>query len=202
MTREEAAAAHLTPADGAEGALMREVFARYGEAMYHASALEHGMVNAIIVFDVMPSMSNFTNRQAWEDDFDQAFQKELALPFGVILQRLIKLGRVSPTLVEQLHEAKRRRNRLAHEFFRIHDESVFSIDGKVEMLTECKGDTEFFQMVDNELEILSQPDREKFGITETWVESHFDEAMAQARRRDQKNGIEPDTDYSRPNSEN
>ena len=49
----------IWPVEDLEDAKVREVYSRYGLAMFMAQVLEHGMVNAMIVVQLLPARSNF-----------------------------------------------------------------------------------------------------------------------------------------------
>ena len=78
----------IWPADDEDAVQIREAYSRYGLAMYQAQVLEHGMVNAVIVARMLPTMRRHPNRSAWEDAFDRAYDIELAKTFGNMLRAL------------------------------------------------------------------------------------------------------------------
>jgi hypothetical protein len=47
------------PAEDEASVQTREVYARYGLAMYKAQVLEHGMVNAVIISRMMPTIRQY-----------------------------------------------------------------------------------------------------------------------------------------------
>ena len=63
----------IWPASDEDSVQIREVYSRYGLAMYRAQVLEHGMVNAVIVARMLPKMRDHSDRSAWEDAFDRAY---------------------------------------------------------------------------------------------------------------------------------
>lgn len=70
----------------------------------------------------------------------------------------------------RLREAKLERDRLAHRFFREHDENFLNHGGRITMITEREGAIEFFSEVDAVLEAHMRPLRERYGIADEWVE--------------------------------
>ncbi|WP_145206666.1 hypothetical protein [Sphingobium sp. B2] len=68
----------IWPAEHEESVQIREVYSRYGLAMYQAQVLEHGTVNALIVARMLPTMLEHPDRSAWEDAFDRVYDAELA----------------------------------------------------------------------------------------------------------------------------
>ena len=166
-------------AEDAESVQIREVYSRYGLAMYQAQVLEHGMVNAVIIARMLPIMRSHPDRSAWEDAFDRAYDVELSKTFGNMLRAIEPLG-VPMDLVQRLRCAKIERDRLAHRFFREHDEDFLGAAGRTKMIAECEDAIETFTKTDADLEHFIRPQRERHGITSDWVEGHLAEAMARA----------------------
>ncbi|WAC27504.1 hypothetical protein [Ancylobacter sp. SL191] len=170
----------IWPADNEDDAQIREVYSRYGLAMYQAQVLEHGMVNAVIIARMMPTLHGHPNRSAWEDAFDRAYDVELAKTFGNMLRALASLN-PPEELLARLRSAKSARDRLAHSFFREHAEDFLSRSGRTKMIAECEDAIKMFSAIDANLEEHIRPQRERHGITNEWIERHLAAAMASAR---------------------
>ena len=82
----------IWPAHDDDAVQIREVYSRYGLAMYLAQVLEHSMVNAVIIVRMLPAMREHADRSTWEDAFDGAYDAELAKTFGNMLRALTPLG--------------------------------------------------------------------------------------------------------------
>jgi len=173
----------IWPVEDEESVQIREVYSRYGLAMYQAQVLEHGMVNAVIVARMLPTMREHPDRSAWEEAFDRAYDAELAKTFGNMLRALEPLG-LHPDLLARLRAAKVVRDRLAHRFFREHDEDFMGRSGRTRMIAECEGAIERFGALDAELEEAMRPQRERHGITAEWVERHLNAALEHAMAKD------------------
>lgn len=173
----------IWPADDEDAVQIREVYSRYGLAMYQAQVLEHGMVNAVIVARMLPTMRGYPDRWAWEEAFDRAYDVELAKTFGNILRALEPLN-LPEELLERLRGAKSERDRLAHRFFREHDEDFISRAGRTRMIAECEQAIELLSAIDAELEEHVRPQRERHGITSEWIERHLAAALATASAKD------------------
>ncbi|WP_147273280.1 hypothetical protein [Paracoccus lutimaris] len=115
---------------------IREVYSRYGLAMYHAQVLEHGMANAAIVLHMLPTASQYPNRIEWVEALDSAFNSELSKTFGNMLKALSS-SELPKTIIDGLGRAKVVRDHLAHRFFREHDQNFFGISGREKMISEC-----------------------------------------------------------------
>lgn len=169
----------IWPAEDEDSIQIREVYSRYGLAMYQAQVLEHGMVNAVIVARMLPTMREHSDRSAWEDAFDRAYDVELAKAFGNMLRALEPLA-LPDDLMVRLRAAKIERDHLAHRFFREHDEDFLGKAGRIRMIAECEAIIERLSVIDTELEALMQPLRERYGITAEWIEGHMAAAIAAA----------------------
>jgi hypothetical protein len=162
---------------------IREVYSRYGLAMYQAQVLEHGMVNAVIVARMLPTMLEHPDRSAWEEAFDRVYDAELAKTFGKMLRALEPLG-LHPDLLDRLRAAKVERDRLTQRFFREYDEDFMHQSGRTRMTVECEGAIERFGSLDAELEEAMRPQRERHGITAERVDHHLTAALEHARAKD------------------
>lgn len=172
----------IWPAEDEDSVQIREVYSRYGLAMYQAQVLEHGMVNAVIIARMLPTMRQHPDRATWEDAFDQAYDSELAKTFGNMLRALEPLA-LPDDLMSRLRCAKVERDRLAHRFFREHDENFIGRSGRTRMIAECEEAIERFIMIDADLEAFMRPERELHGITTEWVEGHLAAAIAAAEAK-------------------
>lgn len=159
---------------------IREVYSRYGLAMYQAQVLEHGMVNAVIVARMLRTMRRHLKRTTWEAAFDGAYEAELAKTFGNMLRALEPLG-LPAEFMARLRVAKVERDRLAHRFFREHDLNFLGPIGRTRMIAECEDAVELFTGIDRELEAMMAPQRERHGITAEWIAACMAEAQAKAR---------------------
>lgn len=173
----------IWPAEDKDSIQIREVYSRYGLAMYQAQVLEHGMVNAVIIARMLPTMRNHSDKAAWEDAFDRAYDVELAKTFGNMLRALEALG-LPDDLMARLRAAKIERDHLAHRFFREHDEDFLGRAGRTRMIAACEDIIERFAAIDAELETVMQPLRERHGITAEWIETQMAAAFAAAAERD------------------
>ncbi len=162
----------IWPAPDFDSVQVREVYSRYGLAMFMAQVLEHGMVNTLLVLRLLPTMKDHANRSSWDEAFEHFYDAELAKTFGNMVRALEQTGAFSPDLVERLRAAKVHRDHLAHRFFREHDADFMSRSGRTRMIAECEELIELFQGIDREVEGIVAPQRAKFGITPEWIEKH------------------------------
>lgn len=180
----------IWPADDDDAVQIREVYSRYGLAMYQAQVLEHGMVNAVIIARMLPAMLEHADRSAWEDAFDGAYDVELAKTFGNMLRALAPLD-LPGELLERLRCAKSERDRLAHRFFREHDVDFLGRAGRTKMIAECEEAIEIFSTIDADLEEHMRPQRERHGIRSEWIQRQVAAAFETASAHDAAS-VDPD----------
>jgi hypothetical protein len=170
----------IWPVGDSDSAQFREVYARYGLAMSQAQVLEHGLVNAVLVFKLMPTMRDHSNEAAWMAAFDRFYEVELGRTFGNMLKAVATIPGFPEPLLGRLQEAKRDRDELAHRFFREADTDIMTREGRTRMIASCERTIETFTELDREVEAFCAEQRKRFGITDEWVRTKVDEMFAEA----------------------
>jgi len=112
-----------------EDARVREVYARYGLAMYYAQGMEVTLANLLMV----ASLGVETKTVEDLDDLEQVLTTSTA---GRLLKRLWQSGLVTAQEETQCERAVNRRNFLAHHFFYEHARDFLTDGGKRTMLYE------------------------------------------------------------------
>lgn len=171
----------IWPADDPKSVQMREVYSRFGLAMYMAQVLEHGMVNALLVLRLLPAMRDYADRTSWDEAFERFYDAELSNTFGTMVKALENTRSLPEPLLVRLRAAKSERDHLAHRFFREHDLDFMTQSGRTKMIAECEYRVELFQTLDRDLEAVVEPERNRFGITPEWIEEHVRLMEAEAR---------------------
>jgi hypothetical protein len=82
--------------------------------------------------------------------------------------------------MQVLRDAKVERDRLAHRFFREHDEDFLGKSGRTKMIIECEEAIVRFSTADAKLETFIRPQRERYGITSEWIETQVKAATSKA----------------------
>ena len=123
----------------------REVFARFGLAMYYAQCLEQQL-------GLM--LASMYNRQFFEvipEARDAFFDRELSKTLGRMVKALKKNTiEIPSTLEERLTEALKIRNGLAHGYFYKRSAAILSLQGRENMISELQERVDFFQALDND----------------------------------------------------
>lgn len=170
----------IWPADDENSVLTRELFARYGLAMYMAQVLEHGLINALMVIKKLPTAKNYNSKLDWENSVDEFYEEKFKNVLGIIIRELENDCDVPQELINAAKDARDDRNFLAHRFFQEHAKDVLTEIGKSKMIAICEKIIAKFQSVDEGFEAFTGPMKEKFGITNEvikneaniWIEQH------------------------------
>jgi hypothetical protein len=131
--------------------------------MYNAQLLEHGIVNAM-VYAMLPQRNRITR-----SDVDAFMGRQFDKTLGALLREVKRYVSVSPDLADDLAEALRLRNHLAHEYFRERATLFMTNDGCLKMIEELVSWQGILQQAEHRLSEIVQPIGQRFGITEDVV---------------------------------
>jgi len=160
---------------------VKEVYARFGLALYCAQVLEHGIVNALIVVDLIPSRRHRVRSiEEWESLLDSYADSHFALTMGKLVRDLRSVTPVSPDLEDLLGQALAKRNWLAHGFFRERATEFMDSSGREQMLTEIDECRAVFEAADQLIEVVLGPLRAAAGITDEIVERALEDLIMAA----------------------
>ena len=149
-------------------------YAHYGLALYLAQCLEHGLANALVYVDLIPRKArSVRTREEWSAEFDSFMGRSFEQTLGRLIRALREATAVPPELEEKLTDALRRRNWLAHHFFRERAEEFMSTRGRDSMIRELKAAQSLFQAADNLLGQTVKPIREKHGFSDDRLEKFY-----------------------------
>jgi len=148
---------------------VREVYARFGLAIYSAQCLEHGLVNAFIYLHLIPSKMPEYRPKEWEDEVDAFTSKHFEHTLGRMIKDLEKFTNIAPNLSKKLSQALKIRNWLAHDYFRERAREFLSHEGRIIMIKELDDATSTMNEADAELSKTLDPILKKYGITEELI---------------------------------
>ncbi len=150
---------------------VREVFAYFGRAAYAASCVEHGLTIALMQAELMSQafgrarrLRKGPSRSEWEAMFDDYMAKHDLLPLGTLISRFRSVVKVEPALDALLDEALRRRNFLAHGFFREKAVDFAHAAGRIQMIEELDRDHDLFTRADEAVQAAVAHIIPKLGI--------------------------------------
>jgi hypothetical protein len=136
-----------------------EVYAAYGLAMYHAQRLELTLVELLLMFRV--SVGADETYDELQHAVTELFQKTM----GFLKGQLLGIGIDLTSVKSILEAALRRRNFLAHDYFR--ERPLQTRDGHELMLEELAESSVIFQDAKNRLDTLITENFKAQGINIT-----------------------------------
>jgi hypothetical protein len=162
--------------------LVKEVYARFGLAVYFAQVLEHGIVNALVILDLVPSRRHLALCAVdWEREVDGFMNRHFQATMGRMMKNLRDTTKVDDDLEHFLSEALRKRNWLVHDFFRERAHELMSSHGKKQMIAEIDACRDLFQSADVRLGEIVAPLRRKAGLTDELLAMEYERLMHEAR---------------------
>lgn len=126
----------------------REMYARYGLAMYFAQVVEAGIKNALVMAELADA------KFATVEDFDVAAATNFKTVLGRLVEKIKPFLADDEPLVDDLRLALMTRNQLVHHFFWDHAPKATTWDGRERMMRECDAATELFQDTSTRLEAV------------------------------------------------
>jgi hypothetical protein len=155
---------------------VREVYARYGLAMYFAQVVEHAIVNLMIALR-LPDHGALSRR-----DIDQFMDEAFAMTFGRLLKELRRLGQPTELVQRDLDQARDMRNWLAHRCFRDRAVQFMSPAGRIGMFQELDDATNLFLQVNETLERLSAEVRAANNVGEDAVCEEYEQLLLEVEQ--------------------
>ena len=137
----------------------REVFARFGLAMYYAQCLEKQLGL------MLASMYNRQFLKVPPEARDAFYDKELAKTLGRMAKDLKNTINISPTLEDRLNKAVEIRNRLAHHYFYKRSRKILSWQGREHIISELQEQADFLQALDTEFTEIMKKWMEHLGTS-------------------------------------
>lgn len=163
-----------------DGSRQKEVYSRYGLAMYWAQVFEEGMANLIVTVTAYLSR---TGNPLTSAEIDELYEDLRAHTAGKLVNK-VKEVLDDPEHIDECRRAVMERNRLAHGFFRDHDQDFMTAAGMQRILEDADAARLLFQRAD---EGSTQMVRDTFalvGIGEDMIEAEFDALLRAAHERD------------------
>jgi len=155
----------------------KDVFAYFGLAIHVANVLEHGVANGVFVASLLPRIQEFANNAVWGQAIDDLFERLFALTYGNMIRELEATKSYSQTLLDQLRDTKRTRDRLVHHFQREAAELILTPSGRRTMIDEYQTIINLFAAADEALELEIAPIRIKCGATDEWLNRAYERGI-------------------------
>ena len=155
----------------------REVFARFGRAMYFAQCLE------VQIGLLLVSMYNQEFLRVPPEDRDAFFDRESKKTLGRMKRDLG--NNLPPALENRLHEAVELRSWLAHRYFSKHAINILTLEGREKMIVELQQKADFFKELDAEFTVILNKWLFSQGISKEELESEVARVVRESN-------VEPD----------
>lgn len=164
-----------------DGSRQKEVYARFGLAVYFAQVFETGLVNLLVI--------GSAHRKRSEDpltvvDIDQMFAEHFSQTSGRLAKRIDEFVS-DPEQVNLIKTAVQERNRLIHHFFRDHDLDFMSNSGMQAMLDDADGVRVLLGSADAATSAVCHQFLDAAGVDEDCRQAEFDLLVAKARQADE-----------------
>jgi len=137
----------------------REVYAKYGLAMYFAQCLETGLVNLLVALK-LKDRDKITRY-----DIDSLIEINYDKTLGKLISSLKQAMKTSEDLENDLKELLNIRNYLAHRYFRVKAIDFMKKDGRQHMLSELECFISKLEGGDKKIEYITAVIAEQYGIT-------------------------------------
>ena len=164
---------HMDP----ESEQTREVFARFGLAMYLAQCLERQLA-LILATKYGPGPTKITRTE-----FDNILADLFSRTLGRLVTKIGKLAELGEDEKEQLQKALNKRNWLAHRYFWERAAAFISESGRESMIKELQEAACSFQALDELFTNRTIEWRETVGITQQSVDKELERLVREALER-------------------
>lgn len=138
----------LGAALGPDSAQIREVYARFGLAVYQANCLERGLAIALSTA-FGPGPSKITRAE-----FRELLEGHFGRTFGTLVRHLERVG-AGADLIAILRPSLETRNRLIHHYFWEHAVDLTQPAGRDRMIDELQGIADDFDQINAQLDKLA-----------------------------------------------
>lgn len=160
----------------------KTVYAHFGLAMFLAQVLEHGLVNALVFVELLPTRAgNPVPRKQWEAEFESFFERNFETTLGKMIRNLKAATTIPSDLETVLTAALTKRNFLAHNYFRERDTAFITEEGREKMIEELQEAQALFSEADNKLTEATKTAREKFGFTDEYLNQMFEDYLSKIK---------------------
>lgn len=150
---------------------IREVYAKYGLAMYTAQCLETGLVN------LLTALKMKQGDKMTRSDIDSFFEENYKKTLGGLISSLRQSMEISENLESDLGELLDLRNYLAHRYFREKAVDLMKEGGRRNMLSELDVIRLKLEDGDKRIDLIFSAYRKKFGISDEMINRKVSELL-------------------------
>jgi hypothetical protein len=137
--------------------------------MFHAQCLEYGLVLLLSAkYGPSPEKINIVQ-------YDELMQTNLLKTFGALKKDLPKLAKFPDGFEDKLTEALKKRNWLAHHYFRERASQFINKKGREQMIQELQTIADLFVYIDEQFTDINFKWGAEHGLTEETFQKLLDE---------------------------
>ena len=151
---------------------IKEVYAHFGLAMYHAQCLEQQLM-LILATKYGPGPTKLSN-----GEFDNVLDDLSSRTLGKLVNEIGRLASLSEDEEERLQKALAQRNWLAHGYFSDRSIDFLSEPGRDKMVQELQEVSEFFHSLDELFTQRTLEHVETLGITQELIDQELKRLLA------------------------
>ena len=149
----------------------REVYAKYGLAMYFAQCLETGLVNLLVALKLKD------RDKITISDIDSLIGINYEKTLGKLIYSLKEAMKISEDIETDLKELLDIRNYLAHRYFRVKAIDFMKKDGRQHMLSELECFISKLEGGDKKIESITAVIAEQYGITDETIYNSVEDLL-------------------------
>ena len=150
---------------------IREVYAKYGLAMYSAQCFETGLVNLLV------SLKLKDREKITRSDIDLFTEKNYEKTLGGLIHSLKQAMKISENLETELRELLDIRNYLAHRYFRVKAVNFMKKSGRQHMLSELESIISKLENGDKKIDSIVSVIYKQYGITNEMVSKIIEDLL-------------------------
>jgi hypothetical protein len=156
----------------------REIYARFGVAMHICQVLEHSFANASFAFSILQNKPEVVTPETWAELVDSFYEKEFEKTMGRMLQTL-KASEIilSEAMQDLLKEVLKKRNWLAHGYYRDRAEEFMTENGRTKMIAELEEMISLFGKLHESIDKMLKPQLSKYDYSEEILQQAYNESL-------------------------
>ena len=164
-----------------DGSRQKEVYARFGLAVFKAQVFDHALVNLLMVTGVI-------DQQVSAEQIDQFFEDLFKKTTGGLVTNASNQSRLDVEDLATCRAAVAGRNRLIHQFFREHSDNFMTSRGQQLMLDDLGEIADLIQRADDACHRVMMTIGKPYGFTAELVDQHLQEMIENIRASDVPTG--------------
>jgi hypothetical protein len=180
----------------AEPVDMKDVYAQFGVTFSHGCNIENILANIIVTSDFV-KMVAIESKKAGKPIYDryetvQKFDEYLAKQHGKTMGALVggpkrpggikDFVQLDPALEKRVDDALRRRNYLAHDFWRERGLEAISAKRRNPVFADLQADQRFFEELTTDLEALALDEVRKIGLDADKLKTNWNASVERVQR--------------------